>query len=92
MRQVGRNGTGKTTLLRALAGKHIKGIPPAMQILHVEQEVAGDGRSVLEAVLACDTERSALLQALHPPLPPPRCPPQGGCRFLTHALMMTHIN
>ncbi len=25
--QVGRNGTGKTTLLRALAGHHIKGIP-----------------------------------------------------------------
>lgn len=26
-RQVGRNGTGKTTLLRALAGHQIKGIP-----------------------------------------------------------------
>mmetsp|Transcript_19452 Transcript_19452/g.58771 ORF Transcript_19452/g.58771 Transcript_19452/m.58771 type:complete len:828 (+) Transcript_19452:417-2900(+) len=59
---IGRNGTGKTTLLRALAGKHIKGIPPTMQILHVEQEVAGDSRSVLEAVLACDTERTALLK------------------------------
>lgn len=64
--QVGRNGTGKTTLLRALALHQIKGIPPTMQILHVEQEVAGDERCVLDAVLACDAERSALLQANGP--------------------------
>lgn len=62
--QVGRNGTGKTTLLRALAAHQIKGIPSTMQILHVEQEVAGDERCVLDAVLACDAERSALLQAI----------------------------
>lgn len=36
---VGRNGTGKTTLMRALSGHSIKGIPSTMQILHVEQEV-----------------------------------------------------
>lgn len=30
--QVGRNGTGKTTLLRALAGHQIKGIPFNMQV------------------------------------------------------------
>jgi ATPase subunit of ABC transporter with duplicated ATPase domains len=36
---VGRNGTGKTTLLRALSGHQIRGTPPALQILHVEQEV-----------------------------------------------------
>ena len=36
---VGRNGTGKTTLLRAMAQHQIKGIPPQCQILHVEQEV-----------------------------------------------------
>lgn len=36
---VGRNGTGKTTLMRALATHSIKGIPDTMQILHVEQEV-----------------------------------------------------
>lgn len=35
---VGRNGTGKTTLLRAMAGHQIKGIPANCQILHVEQE------------------------------------------------------
>lgn len=36
---VGRNGTGKTTLLRHLNQKAIKGIPDNCQILHVEQEV-----------------------------------------------------
>lgn len=36
---VGRNGTGKTTLLRAMAQHQIKGIPDNCQILHVEQEV-----------------------------------------------------
>lgn len=32
MLQVGRNGTGKTTLLRALAVHQIKGIPANMQV------------------------------------------------------------
>jgi hypothetical protein len=36
---VGRNGTGKTTLLRHLAQRQLKGIPDNCQILHVEQEV-----------------------------------------------------
>lgn len=36
---MGRNGTGKTTLLRAMAQHQIKGIPENCQILHVEQEV-----------------------------------------------------
>lgn len=36
---IGRNGTGKTTLLRAMAAHDIKGIPDNCQILHVEQEV-----------------------------------------------------
>lgn len=36
---VGRNGTGKTTFLRALASRNIPGIPSNCQILHVEQEV-----------------------------------------------------
>ncbi|KAG2491511.1 hypothetical protein HYH03_010088 [Edaphochlamys debaryana] len=59
---IGRNGTGKTTLLRALAGHEIKGIPPNCQILHVEQEVVGDETPVIEAVLACDSERTSLLR------------------------------
>ena len=58
---VGRNGAGKTTLLRALAARAIAGIPPTMQILHVEQEIVADATPVLQAVLATDTERTALL-------------------------------
>lgn len=58
---VGRNGTGKTTFLRALATRQIPGLPSNCQVLHVEQEVAGGNISVLDAVLACDTERTSLL-------------------------------
>jgi hypothetical protein len=34
----------------------------SLQILHVEQEVVGDDRTVLQAVLDCDGERAALLR------------------------------
>lgn len=36
---VGRNGTGKSTLLRHISGREIYGIPAHIRILHVEQEV-----------------------------------------------------
>ena len=36
---IGRNGTGKTTLMRAFANREIPEIPGRMSILHVEQEV-----------------------------------------------------
>ena len=62
----GRNGYGKTTLLKAMARGEIVGIgsqrfPPNLRVLHVEQEVTGDTRSVLDTTLAADVERSALL-------------------------------
>jgi energy-coupling factor transporter ATP-binding protein EcfA2 len=47
---VGRNGTGKTTFLRALVNGEIKGLPKHCQVLHVEQEVIGDDTSVLEVL------------------------------------------
>lgn len=59
---VGRNGTGKTSLLRALAEREVDGIPKNYQILHVEQEIAGNEKSVLQTILDCDTERSMLLK------------------------------
>lgn len=40
--------SGKTTFLRALACGEIKGLPPSFQVLHVEQEVAGDDTTVLQ--------------------------------------------
>mmetsp|Transcript_18986 Transcript_18986/g.32470 ORF Transcript_18986/g.32470 Transcript_18986/m.32470 type:complete len:755 (+) Transcript_18986:110-2374(+) len=59
---VGRNGTGKTTLLRALSHHELPGIPPGCQILHVEQEVVGGDETVMEAILECDVERARLLR------------------------------
>ena len=58
---VGRNGTGKTTFLRAFASRQIAGVPPSLQILHVEQEVSGSEQSALDCVLSCDAERMSLL-------------------------------
>jgi ATP-binding cassette subfamily F protein 3 len=58
---IGRNGIGKTTLLKYLSAKKFEGIPPHLQILHIEQEVPGGTASVLECVLATDVERTALL-------------------------------
>ncbi|KAK6144981.1 hypothetical protein DH2020_021801 [Rehmannia glutinosa] len=58
---VGRNGTGKTTFLRYMALHAIEGIPKNCQILHVEQEVAGDDTSALQCVLNSDAERTQLL-------------------------------
>lgn len=59
---VGRNGTGKTTFLRAMAMHAIDGIPKNCQILHVEQEVVGDDTSALQCVLNSDVERTQLLE------------------------------
>jgi len=58
---VGRNGIGKTTLLRALANRSLQ-IPSHISVLHVEQEVVGDDTMALESVLECDVRRHALLQ------------------------------
>ncbi|XP_012235456.2 ATP-binding cassette sub-family F member 3 isoform X1 [Linepithema humile] len=57
---IGRNGLGKTTLLRMISSKQLR-IPLHVRVLHVEQEVAGNETSALESVLECDYERSALL-------------------------------
>jgi len=58
---VGRNGVGKSTLLRAIASKQIK-LPSFLHIIHVEQECVGDHRSALQTVLDADKERSWLLE------------------------------
>lgn len=59
---VGRNGMGKTTLLRAIADRELAGIPAHLQILHVEQEAVGNDLTVLESVLEADVERAALVK------------------------------
>uniref|UniRef100_M8BD37 ABC transporter domain-containing protein n=1 Tax=Aegilops tauschii TaxID=37682 RepID=M8BD37_AEGTA len=58
---VGRNGTGKTPLLRAMAHHAIDGIPKNCQILHVEQEVTGDDTTALQCALNADVERVQLM-------------------------------
>ncbi|KAL7991054.1 hypothetical protein Chor_014484 [Crotalus horridus] len=58
---VGRNGLGKTTLLKMIASRNLR-IPSHISILHVEQEVAGDETPALQSVLECDTVREGLLK------------------------------
>ncbi|KAJ8974035.1 hypothetical protein NQ317_001823 [Molorchus minor] len=58
---VGRNGLGKSTLLRMISSGQLR-IPSHISILHVEQEVVGDNTLALESVLECDTVRADLLK------------------------------
>ncbi|KAJ3103751.1 hypothetical protein HDU96_009158 [Phlyctochytrium bullatum] len=57
---VGKNGIGKSTLLRAIASGDLK-TPSHIRVLHVEQEIAGDDTPAIVSVLQADTEREALL-------------------------------
>uniref|UniRef100_A0A8C2XA92 ATP-binding cassette sub-family F member 3 n=1 Tax=Cyclopterus lumpus TaxID=8103 RepID=A0A8C2XA92_CYCLU len=57
---IGRNGLGKTTLLKMLASRNLR-VPAHISILHVEQEVAGDDTGALQSVLLSDTLREGLL-------------------------------
>src|SRR3546814_2911361 len=63
---VGANGTGKTTLLRLIAGElPLDGgtitTPQRWRIGTVAQEAPGGEDSLLDTVLAADTERSSLM-------------------------------
>ncbi|XP_008793658.3 ABC transporter F family member 4-like [Phoenix dactylifera] len=52
---VGPNGKGKSTLLKLLAWRRIP-VPRNIDVLLVEQEVVGDDRSALEAVVSANEE------------------------------------
>ena len=63
---VGKNGTGKTTLFRLIRGElALEGgeitLPPRTRIGGVAQEVPSSATSLLDTVLAADSERAALL-------------------------------
>ena len=63
---VGRNGTGKTTLFRLIRGELTLDtgtveLPRGWKIGGVSQEVPGNEVSLIDTVLAADTERAALL-------------------------------
>ena len=61
---VGRNGVGKSTLLRRMALARIDGFPDYLMVLHVKQEVEGDDTPVLETVIRSDKERLNLLKVV----------------------------
>lgn len=58
---VGRNGIGKSTLLRMISKRQLM-IPSHLSVLHVEQEVVGDDTLALQSVLECDEVRQRLLR------------------------------
>lgn len=55
----GPNGKGKSTLLRMIARRQVP-VPEQLDVLLVEQEVAGDDRTALEAVVAADARLMSL--------------------------------
>ena len=57
---IGRNGCGKTTLMRAIARRELP-LPEDMDIVYVEQEIAGCEKTPLEIVLESDLVRQELL-------------------------------
>ncbi|EYU34546.1 hypothetical protein ABFS82_12G018500 [Erythranthe guttata] len=58
---VGPNGMGKSTLLKLLAWRKIP-VPKNIDVLLVEQEVVGDDRTALEAVVSANEELISLRQ------------------------------
>uniref|UniRef100_A0A7S3TIU4 ABC transporter domain-containing protein n=1 Tax=Emiliania huxleyi TaxID=2903 RepID=A0A7S3TIU4_EMIHU len=62
---IGRNGKGKSTLLRALASRLVGDIPPALTVHYVSQEVQLDeerlGWTPAQVVVHADVERRLLL-------------------------------
>ncbi|XP_076889186.1 ABC transporter F family member 4-like, partial [Bidens hawaiensis] len=58
---VGPNGKGKSTLLKLLAWRKLP-VPKNIDVLLVEQEIAGDDRTALEAVVSANVELVNLRQ------------------------------
>jgi ATP-binding cassette subfamily F protein 3 len=63
---VGRNGTGKTTLFRAITGELASehgriSVPARARIGRLTQEAPGGPESLIDVVLAADRERTALI-------------------------------
>lgn len=74
---IGRNGAGKTTLFKLIRGElHLEGgniaLPSRARIGGVAQEVPGNEVSLLNTVLAADTERAELLAEAETAVDPTR--------------------
>jgi ATP-binding cassette, subfamily F, member 3 len=65
---IGRNGTGKSTMLRALASRRVGNVPENVTVHYVSQEVnlteTLSRQRPVECVVAADVERSLLLDEL----------------------------
>uniref|UniRef100_A0A7S0ZYN3 ABC transporter domain-containing protein n=1 Tax=Noctiluca scintillans TaxID=2966 RepID=A0A7S0ZYN3_NOCSC len=57
---VGRNGAGKSSLLRAISSYSLDRFPKNLKVLHVEQEAAGDDRTPLQTLMDGDLELAML--------------------------------
>ncbi|KAF9478694.1 P-loop containing nucleoside triphosphate hydrolase protein [Pholiota conissans] len=58
---IGRNGVGKSTLLRQIAMREVP-IPAHITILFVEQEIIGDDTTAIDSVLKADVWRDHLIK------------------------------
>jgi len=59
---VGRNGVGKSTLLRHIAGRRLPFFPKYLTTVMVQSEAAASDETALETVLGVDKRRGALLE------------------------------
>mgnify|MGYP003133358116 CR=1 FL=1 len=83
---VGRNGSGKSTLFRLIKGDlspesgDVR-VRPGASIGSVDQEAPGGPESLMEVVLAADTERTALLAEAETATEPHRRDPDTAGRY-----------
>ncbi|GAO18305.1 hypothetical protein UVI_02033060 [Ustilaginoidea virens] len=61
---VGRNGTGKSTLLKAIAEKIIPGIPEGARIAILQQSILIEDDGQAKAAMACEQERNVLQEVI----------------------------
>eukprot|EP00127_Corallochytrium_limacisporum_P007188 Clim_evm61s243 gene=Clim_evmTU61s243 len=60
---IGKNGSGKSSLVKAIAERQIPGIPRELDMQYVEQDVSEIlGKDTLQAVIEADWEREGLLR------------------------------
>ncbi|WIA34151.1 hypothetical protein OEZ86_012513 [Tetradesmus obliquus] len=57
---IGRNGVGKSTLLRVLGSRSLVGFPKWLTCMHVEQEAAASDSSAVAVVVAADAKAAQL--------------------------------